>query len=235
MTNEKQFDANKRQIAKSVTNVKNPQSGNFIFRLIDAVDNIDTLHKDKGTYNKKVLINVNSAKDGGNHSQKQVSFFWDIDELLLVAHDIVEGKFKDTLYPSAKSPGAYSKYGGGQYSRILNVKFENGKYMFQIALFKAIVTKNGAVMPDKNNPVDAHSIQLTEFEARKFMNTIKTHIETKLVTLHTSGKLLGDSGEETFTPEETVQAPEPQAQPEPQPVSQDEGDDLFGSFGGLFG
>lgn len=228
---ETKFNQDARKIIKTATNA------NKVFRLIEAVDNIDTVHATKGTFNKKILINLNSKADGQPHAKGQVSFYWDINEALLIADDIITGRFSNSMYPSMSQAGQYSKYGGGQFSRILNIKYTNGSYLFQIALFKANIGRNGAVMPDKSNPVDNHSIQLNDFEARKFMMSVKAHIETKMVLLHNSGKLFDD--EEAETPAETEQetpapAPTPQA-PAGEPISKSEGDDMFGSFDGLFG
>lgn len=174
MSNEKTFN-NERQIAKSALKTKEGQ-----FRLIDFVDNLDTIHQAKGVFNKKILININASKDGTTHKESYVAFYWDVEQALLIASDIINCRFKDMNY-GAKENGIYTQYGGGQVSRILNIGYKNGRYMFQIATYKAVKTKTGAIMPDKSNPIDNHSIQLGEFEARRVMTMIYHHIQAKLV------------------------------------------------------
>lgn len=206
--------------------------------LIDAVDNLDTLHSVTGKFNKKVTLNVNNY-GGQNHREKFAAYYWDIDEALIVCKDIVDGTFKDNFY-GGKNAGIYSSYGGGKVSRIITIGFKEDRYTIQVALYGAIKGANGQIIPDKNNPIDTHQISLNIWEARKFFGMIYATIVAKMPVL------VGEPGNattHTFTftqpviPSPTiVQAPvkeTPKQAPTPTPEPQEEDsnlDDMFGGF-----
>lgn len=172
------YELNARQITKYASQTRDGK-----FRLVDFVDNLDTIHKTKGVYNKKILVNINSSKDGSTHKEKYAAFYLDMDEMLILGELIKTGRFKDVTFPMAKAPGSYMKYGGGQVSRILNITYQDGRYMLQIALYGAKKTSSGAVIPDKNNKIDSHSIQVPEYELMKMVKSIETHIQAKLANM----------------------------------------------------
>lgn len=198
-------------------------------KLIDAVSEVDTIYngegKKKGTYNKKVVLTVNEFGIQG-HKEKYAAFYWDIEDALLICDDIVNNRFESESYAKG-STGIYSSYGGGKaVSRILQIGVKDGNYIIQISLYKAIVNqKTGAILPDKNNKIDSHNIQLSRYDARKFFKVIQAHIESKMDKLTSLPSV-------SETPASAVTTPEPQkavTTPE-QPASKPQ-NDLFDPFG----
>jgi hypothetical protein len=166
-------ELNKRQITKFAN--KNS--------LMDFIDQMDTMHQTKGTYNKKILVIVNNFGDK-SHKERFASFYWDLEDALFISNEISSGAFERETYGMKNGDkelvGAYSQYGGGKVSRILNIAFRDGKYYIQVALYEAKKAQNGAIFPDKSKPIDQHSIQIPRYEARKMFHHLHTYIASKL-------------------------------------------------------
>lgn len=165
-------EMNKRQVFKTATQ-------DTIF---DCMCDLDTQHKTKNSYNKKLIWNVINWKDK-THKEKQASYYLDMDEALLLADDIITNRFKEMSYN--KKQGQYVAYGGKEISRVLQITYldKTGSYAISIGLYKAITTDTNGTIPDKNNPIDTHKIVLSNFEMRKAMSILKAHIESKLFVL----------------------------------------------------
>jgi hypothetical protein len=205
---------NAKQIAKYANSKK----------LVDVVDNIDSIHSVKGTYNKKVVVTVNEFDKElqKNHKEKYAAFFWDIQDALLISDDIINNRFENEIYMGT-TPGSYMKFGGGAVSRILTISYKDGKYLIQVALFEAIQGKNGQIQPNKEKPIDKHNIQLPKQEARKFFMSVYATILSKM------GKLTELPGQATPTPQQApINATKEAApvKPAEQPAPKNNSDDF---------
>lgn len=178
---------NKKQIFKIANNKS----------LMDAVCHIDTVHETKGTFNKKVVINVNAFDEvkQGKHKEKFAAFYWDIEDALIIADDIVNGRFETISYLPArkdsegnwmKQPtGKYTTYGGGKIARMMTIVKDKGRYNIQVGYFEATTGKNGSVIPNTKKPIDSHSIlSISDFDMRKAMRYLIAHIEGKITVMN---------------------------------------------------
>ena len=163
--------------------------------LIEAVDDLDTLHQQTGEANNKILLIINNMKGEGHKLSGGAPIYIDREDFKMLAFDIMHGYFKTQMYPQGKKPGEYVKYGGGQFARILNIKFENGSYVFEGVISEATKGYNGTVKPGKL--VDSHAIKLTEYQARRFFKICHDYIDHKellmRLPLFTSGQVTSPS------------------------------------------
>jgi hypothetical protein len=252
-TKEERKALNARQILKKYDNGRS---------LLDVVDHIDTLSQEdgkEGEFNKKILLIVNNYKDQYKKptGKKQETFYWDIDEALYIAEDIVNGTFKNQFYGQTKDRvdengkvvlnqygkpekdpiiGAYSKHGGKTVSRALNIMYKDGTYGIQIAIYKAIPGKNGVTLPDRKNPLGLQTVQIPEFELRRIMRMIINQIEMKTIIMNMPQ--FGQAQEQAPEEEEVViindktEAPKENVQeflPDPSELDIFDGMGLFGN------
>lgn len=140
----------------------------------------------KDGYAKKVILNIHNYSNKKHAEEKGVGFYWDLEEVLLIAEDIVNGTFSQKIYNTSKEKkikGMYEKFGGGKVSRILCITYKEGNYLLSNAIYEPIRTQTGAILPNKEKRIDAHSIQLSEHEMRKIMNYVKTYLYLRMNSL----------------------------------------------------